>query len=248
MKSFAEAHPELADKMEISAEVRFGTDKDTETELFNKLNGSGRIPVAPNVILRNLREKHPGVLTLYGLTTNEKNFALYRRVCWNQRMIHGDIITATVLARVSHALHTVSQGSTSRPEQLSGFLDNDVKNYKMSVFRQNVVEFFEVVDACYGVRSIEINEKITHMRANFLVSLAGVFHRYADFWKVNNLKIDTATKRRLATFPINDPTISRTVSSGTTAVPLIQKYIVKHLNKGKRNKLTKKVEVDDEDE
>ena len=35
---------------------------------------------------------------------------------------------------------------------------------------------------------------------------------------------------------------------GTTAVPLIQKYIVKHLNKGKRNKLTKKVEVDDEDE
>ena len=233
IKQFLEKNPDRAKDITIGAEVRFSTDKESETALFHALNAN-RTPVSPNVILRNLKDSSPGVMTLYGLTGTDKNFALYRRVCWHQRMVHGQIMSATVLARVAHSLHADTQGGTSRPDAVASLLDGDVKRYKMNTFRENLVEFFDILDACYGVRSIELGEKITHVRANFMTTLARVFQTHENFWRGQKLHVDAATKKKLATFPVNDPEISRLVGAGHTAVPLIENYLLKHLNKGKK--------------
>lgn len=240
LKSHAERFPEQAKHLRIGAEVRFGTDKEIERELFNKLN-TCRTPVSPNVILRNLRDKHPGVLTLYGLCHTDKDFALYERVCWNQRMTRQELITAMMLAKAARTLHN-SGSRGERGSEIAGTLDTCAKNSGLHTFRTNVVEFFDVLDSCWGVRTIEYNQAATHLRGNFLLVLAKLFNMHYDFWKENNLFVESSLKRKLKTFPVLDPEISRLCSAGTMALPILSNYLLEHMNKGKRTgRLHKKV-------
>jgi hypothetical protein len=233
LKHFAEAHPEEAKTIKIGAEVRFGTTRDSEKALFLVLN-TARIPMSPNVVLRNLREEHPGVLTLYGLSTSDKNFALYERVCWNQRMTRTELMSATTLARVAKTLH--SSGGSSGVEYMAAQLDSVAEEIKLGVYRENVSEFFEIIDGCFGLRSIEVTQKITQLRGNFLITVADVFATHENFWKSNRLYLDQPTKRKLAQFPINDPEIGRLAGAGNSATPILVSYMVDHFNKGKQVK------------
>ena len=241
LKSYAERFPDQSKHLRIGAEVRFGTDKETEKELFNKLN-TCRTPVSPNVILRNMRDKHPGVLTLYGLCHADKDFALYERVCWNQRMTRLELITATMLGRTAGSLHEIRRRTGDRASVLAPGLDELAKKVGLNTFRTNVAEFFEVMDACFGIRTIEYNQSAAHLRGNFLVTLAKMFCGHANFWKGDNLFVESDLKRKLKAFPVLDPEISRLCSAGSMAIPILENYLVEHMNKGKRNHRLRKRE------
>ena len=243
LKSHAERFPEHAKQLRIGAEVRFGTDKESEKDLFNTLNTS-RTPVSPNVIMRNIRDKHAGVLTLYGLTHTDKDFALYERVCWNQRMTRQELITAVMLGRAAAALHSVRKRGERVPE-LSSALDELAKDIGLNTFRTNIVEFFDIMDACWGIRTIEYNQSAVHLRGNFLITLAKLFCKHANFWKGDNLFVDAVAKRKLRAFAVLDPEIGRLCSSGSMAIPILEGYLIEHMNKGKRNGRLRKREFDD---
>jgi hypothetical protein len=244
LKNHAERFPEQAKNLRIGAEVRFGTDKESERDLFINLN-TRRTPVSPNVILRDIRDKHPGILTLYGLSHTDKDFALYERVSWNQRMSRQELITAMMFAKTAAALHTTSGGRGERTGEVGIQLDKLSKNIGLAKFRKNMVEFFDIMDACWGIRAIEYNQSAAHLRGNFLITLAKMFCAHSNFWKGDDLFVDSVLKRKLRTFPVLDPEISRLCSAGSMAVQILQGYLVDHMNKGKRNNRLRKREADD---
>lgn len=65
--------------LRIFATVHFGTDALWERHRFTELNKNVK-KVSPNLHLRNMRDTNEAVLTLYGLSNNTKEFALYKRV------------------------------------------------------------------------------------------------------------------------------------------------------------------------
>lgn len=236
MMIHAEANPEEAKHMVIGAEVRFNTTKASERDLFLVLNTS-RIPVSPNVILRNLRETHPAILTLYGLTHSDSKFALYEKVCWDQRMSRSELLTALMLAKTARAIHAQPGVgvSTERAESLASLLDNIAKRVGLSTFRRNIVHFFDVVDECFGLRSIQYKEVAPQLKGNFLTTVGRVLASHKNFWEENgHLFVDALARKKLAAFAVSDPEVMRLSGAGTMAQPILYQMLVDHMNKGKR--------------
>ena len=241
MLHYADANPEEAKGLRIGAEVRFGTDKEKEKELFLVVNTS-RIPVSPNVILRNLRTDHQSILTLYGLSKNEPKFAFYGRISWNQRMARQELLTALILTKVARSLHSHSGGvGGERAHYLGSQLDEIAKEFTLSKFRKNIIEFFNVVDECFGIRSVQYREVSPQLKGNFLSTLARVFATHSNFWNDGSLVVDAPTKRKLAAFPINDPGVIRLAGAGNTALPILYSMLVDHLNKGRKLNRLKRI-------
>lgn len=235
MLHYAETHPEDTKNVRIGAEIRFNTNKDSERELFLALNTS-RVPVAPAVILRNLRQDHPSILTLYGLSHNDTKFALHDRVSWNQRMARHEFITAQMLAKTASALHgpaSVQGGRSERPHLLAAALDGYAKHYGLTTFRRNVATFFEIIDQCFGIRSIQYKEVSPQLRGNFLNTVARVFAQHEDFWggeDNKSLEVSAEMRRKLSAFPINDPEVMRLCGAGNSAMPILMSMMVDHFN------------------
>ncbi len=231
---------------QLGATVHFGTTKEWEKQRFADLNQL-RTPVSPNVMLRNMRDKHPSVLTLYGLTYNEPGFALYRRACWNQRMNKGELLSAAGLVRTAMALHRAqadtvantgkgpSRGADQSVTKAPIMMDRVAKEVGLANFRDNVRKFFELVDSCWGIRNVEYAQLQAHLRNNFLVTLASFITRNPSFWD-DDYKcffVDAKTRQRFSSFPIQDPEIRRLCSAGTMVVPTLYAHILNHMNKGK---------------
>lgn len=240
MISFADTYPEKAVGMKIGAEVRFGTDKQIEKELFKILN-TRRVPVSPNVILRNERDKSTAVLTLYGLSMTDSASLLFKRVQWTQRRNRGELLTAMSLARAICALHSHlgRVGSVSQAPGAVSVLQVIANNITLKVLRSNIIEFYNVVDECWGFRTVEFVATATHLRTNFLVMLARVFAEHTDFWDGETdmvLNVPRELRKKLKTFPILDPEIARLAGAGGQTIPILYAYLKDHLNKGKRSK------------
>lgn len=242
LKSHVERNPDGAKKLRIGAEVRFNTTKDSERELFLVLNTS-RIPVSPNVVLRNLRETHKSILTLYGLSMADKDFPLYQRVSWSQRMGRGELVTAQILTRIAKALHGFanvtnprSVGSASRSDQLANALDAVVDKVGMQTFRRNMSAFFELVDTCWGIRTVQYTERNTQLKGNFLVTLARLLCDHTNFWKLgtDELFVGAIERRKLAAFPVLDPEIARLAGAGSMTQSILLELIIEHMDKGKK--------------
>lgn len=236
LKAYADAYPVQAKTLRIGAEVRFGTTEATEEALFMVLNTS-RIPVSPNVILRNLRTKYPAILTLHGLSTTDKDYPFYGRVQWGQRMARGDLVTALMLAKTSHILHSFdSRWRAGRPMQMAAALDENAKEVGLANFRKNVKTFAEMVDDCWSIRKVEYRESATHVKGNFLFCLARLLCEHSNFWKpgTNLLTVDTPQRKKIASFAIFDPDVARLASSGTMAMELLYDRIVSHFDKKMR--------------
>lgn len=236
MMFHAEAHPDEAKNMLIGAEVRFNTTKASERDLFITLNTS-RTPVSPNVILRNLRETNPGVLTLYGLSHSDSKFALYEKVCWDQRMGRSELLTALQLAKTARAIHANAGVSISseRSDALATLLNNIAKRVGLATFRRNIVHFFDVIDECFGLRSIQYKEVSPQLKGNFLAVVGRLFASHKNFWDENgSLFVDAPSRKKLAMFPVSDPEVMRLAGSGSMAQVLLYQMLVDHMNKGKR--------------
>src|SRR6266478_7366804 len=236
LRKYAADSPEEASKVRIGAEVRFDTSRDKEEALFTILNVR-RKAMSPSVILRNRRNHSDGVATLYGLTMNDKNFALYGKVCWDQQMHRGELTTAVSFAKTCITLlrHTAPGGrQISSSGGLPKTLDAQAKASGLQNFRGNIHAYFEVLDEVWGLRGIKYSDRATNSRVNFMIQLAAMFSDHEEFWDGNKLVLDASQKAKLKSFPIDDPTIIRLAGAGSAAGMLLYRHMVDHMNKGRQ--------------
>lgn len=252
LKEHANKHPEDIKNLLIGAEVRFATNREVEKELFQTLN-LRRTSMSPNVILRNLRDTHRAVLTLYGLSTNDSTSPLFERVQWTQRKNRGELLTALSVVQVADTLHRhitpiglgkaptgKGTGKTSGSGALTRVttLDRRANTIGLKTFRENVVEFFDALDETWGFRKIEYSELATHLRGNFMQVLAQLFSDHDDFWSGDRLVVSALHKKRLALFRIDDPNIVKLAGGSNTTKPILYSLLRDHMNKGmKKNRL-----------
>jgi hypothetical protein len=246
----ADENPDTAHELRIGAEVRFDTNHMTEKDLFEILN-TRRVPVSPNIILRNMKDVNRAVLTLYGLTKSDTSSVLYGRVQWQQRMQRGEMISATILAKSMNALHAEpgTGGGSSHLVGLAAVLQKRQETIGLKTFRENVTTFFNLVDECWGIKNVAYSKMAVHLRGNFLNTLASVFASHKNFWEEDGktLFISAQDRKKLASFPTNDPEIVRLCGSGNSAIPLLRNYIEEHYNKSKKlYRLVKRRKIKDE--
>ena len=225
----------------VGAMIHFNTDREWERDRFKILN-LDRSRVSANVLLRNMRHQSTAILTLYGLSYNQPDFACYQRVCWSQNKGRADLITARSLASIAGTLHAHrSPAFRMGLAELVPALDRQANEVRLERWRNNVVTFFDVVDDCFGVRNVQLPMLATHLRAGFLVNLAGVFSDHGAFWADNDntLVVNPDWRRRLSTFPINDPGMQPFITgaasgyAGGARGSGIYTVVRDHLNKGR---------------
>lgn len=236
LRKFAADHPDEIAKVRIGAEVRFNTTRDSETDLFTVLNVS-RKAMSPAVILRNARNSNEGIATLYGLSMHDRNFALVGKVCWDQQMHRGELMTALTFVKSAITLQrhvtTGTRQVTSR-RNVAEVCQRVAKTVGLQTFRANLTTMYYVMDEVWGVRGIKYQDRVTHLRANFLIQMAGVFSDHEDFWDGNRLMVDADFRRKLKTFPLEDPSIIRLAGGGNSVGELLRRHIIDHLNKNKQ--------------
>lgn len=233
----------------IGCEVRFQTSKETEKELFQTLN-LRRTPMSPNVILRNARDRNKAILTLYGLSVVDSRSPLFERVQWTQRRRIGEVLTALSVTQVADRLHRHIDIPSTRDINNKGahkqsgaetkmmVLDKRSSAIGLKTFRENVGEFFDVLDQTFGLRKIEYSELATHLRGNFLLVLAQLFSDHDDFWDQNQLVVNAAHKKKLASFRIDAPEVIRLCGGSNTTRPILYGMLKEHMGKGlKKNHL-----------
>lgn len=238
MRAFATQFPDRAGELLIGAEVRFDTTRDSEKELFTVLN-TQRKAMSPNVILRNERNHSVGVATIFGLTTSDRNHAMYGRVCWTQQMARMELVSASSYAKAAITLHrhvTSGTRTLSILGRIPAQLDAVSSAVGLANFRSNLSAFYEVINDVWGLRGIKYNDRTTQTRYNFMLTLASLFSDHEDFWDGNKLVVDASQKAKLKSFPIDDPTIFRLAGGGTSASILLLRHMIDHMNKSKQTR------------
>ncbi|HVM73775.1 MAG TPA: hypothetical protein VMU13_02805 [Candidatus Paceibacterota bacterium] len=242
----------------LGATVHFNTTKEWERKRFHILN-THRLKVSPNVLLRNMREESPAILSLYGLSTNDKAFVLHDRVSWTQRMTKGELLTALTFCKVVGLLHSHKvAGKSNSIEELVPALGKAVEVFGIQAVRENIRVFFNLIDECWGIKSVQYREGAIYMRGMFLYVFARLLADHHDFWQGDDEKrlfVMADLKRKIAQFPIHDPEVVRLSGSGGMARIMLYTLMRDHINSGKRTKrLTPRnseammvVEEDDED-
>jgi hypothetical protein len=104
--------------------------------------------------------------------------------------------------------------------------------------------FFELVDECWGIRSIQLRGGTTHTKETFMVALARVLSNHGAFWRGDRLFIEAPLRRKLAGFPVADPTIVNLASSSGKSRDVLYTVMVDHINSGKRTKRLKPRVID----
>jgi hypothetical protein len=218
------------------ATVHFGTDEISERHRFTELNKNVK-KVAPNLHLANMRDRNDAVATLYGLTFNQPNFALFKRVSWGQNMARGDLTSALTLLKTSLHLHAHKASLASATiERIAPRVLMAVQAVSLMQYRKNVMTFFEVLDDCWPVGEISYRKAAPQIKENFLIVLARFFSGHLDFWNTSGSVFFVAAdmRRKLAKFPLNDPHIANLAGSHGAARAILAELLTKHMNSGRR--------------
>jgi hypothetical protein len=217
----------------LGAALRFNTTFEWEKSRFHVLNAR-RKRVSPNIHLRNLRTDYPVVEMLHDLC-NEQGFPLHERVCWQQNLRPKHLVTATTLLKSAGALQAHFGGGRSvRLEQLLDCMQTTMEKIGRANYRTNILVFFGVLEECWGVRRIAYREHATVLRGGFLGALAKLFDEHDEVWVEKRLVVPTSIRRKLASFPVTDPSVEKLASSAGPANAMLYELILKHLNAGRR--------------
>lgn len=223
----------------IGATVHLNTTKEWERERFHRLN-NWRSKLSPNILLRNMRESNAGVLMLYGISTNDKVFPLRGRVSWNQRMTKGELTTALTFAKTVAYLHGHKVSShRNNVEEIGIGLQKLVDVVGIQALRENIRTFFDLIDTCWGIKSVQYKESAIYMRGQFLFVLARLLSDHYDFWQDDaekRLFVGADLRRKIAQFPIHDPEVVRLAGSSGAARQILYILLRDHINKGKTTK------------
>jgi len=228
-------------RIQLGARIHFDTTLEWEREWFEALNTNQR-KLSPNKLLANKRSDSDAIATLYGLAANEKAFPLYQRVQWGQAASRSDLITGLTLLKVAGRLHShKSAGKSVSWKELVPALDRSITIVGMQNFRENVRTFFELIEECWGIRSILHKESAAYLRGPFLDMLAQMLSDHTDFWRTDaqerKLVIEPSLRRKIAQFPIRtDRTIISLASASGKSREHLYQLLRDHINSGKRTK------------
>jgi hypothetical protein len=222
----------------LGATIHFDTTKEWEEERFFILN-SHRIRVSPNIHLRNLRDKHPGVQVVYQLTMTDRSFCACERVSWNQRMKRDDLFGAhTVMQIIGHVHSWAVTGMRGQNVMhLATAFDNLVNKIGSTMLKNNIRSFYNMVDECWGVNAIQYRESAPQIKTPFLGVLAAIMCDHKDFWTGrlgSELFVNKDTKRKLRLFPMADPTVMNLAGSHGKARHQLYMMLRDHINSGRR--------------
>ena len=227
----------LTEPPHLGCMVHFGSTEPWERDRFRILN-TKRDKVSPNVLLRNMRADSDVVTMLFNLCM-DGSFAMKNRVSWAQNKARGELLTAKTFLGVVGRLHAhAGAGRASRVDDLVVGLEQIMKAVGRNKMRENVMAFFEFVDAAYGIRHISYAERAVQVKQNFLFTLALLVSDHVNFWKDTEgkvLQIKAPDRRKLAQFPINDPSVRDLGGGNQQAGRLLYGMLQEHYNSGKRN-------------
>lgn len=227
----------------LGATVYFDTTEEWEREQFHILNKE-RNKLSANVLIRNRAASCPLVDMLYKLT-GDRQFVMYGRVSWTQRRKAGEVISAVTYTKVVAAVHAhlgpvTTTDNDARLEGLGGVMNLVGR----TIMRDNTKAFFDLVDECFNIRGIQLRGGAIHTRETFLIALARMLSNHEDFWRENRLFVEAPLKRKLAGFPVTDPTVISLASSSGKSRDMLYTLLVEHINSGKRTKRLKPRVID----
>lgn len=226
-------------KVSIGAVIHLNTTREWERNRFHKLNNF-RSKLSPSVLLRNMKDENSGVRLCYTLSTGDKALPIHGRVAWHQRMRRGDLITALTLCRTIAILHRHKVFSSGTDvDSVGRYMECLVTEIGPQAVRENIRAFFNVIDSCWGIKSVQYKEGAIYMRGAFLSVLAGVLSDHHDFWRGDDEKhlfVNADMQRKIAQFPIHDPEIARLSGSSGAAKQILYILLRDHINKGKKVK------------
>ncbi len=223
----------------IGATIFVDPTMEKELELFAGLN-QFQLKLSPNVLLRNQRETSPAVLTLYGLSKNERDFPLYNRVQWGQNMARNELVSAAVLAKTASRLfrHVGTTSSEQAMRTVVPSLNKLIETIGVDQFRYTVNAFFSLLEEAWGIRNVFFGSRAVWLKSTFMFALADLLSNHYDFWdpKVpGKLVISADFRRKLARFPVQDPTVSSLAGSGSSQmVRTLHGMLRDFVNSGKR--------------
>lgn len=220
----------------LGATILFDTTEESERERFRILNQT-QTKLSPNIHLRNMRHDKPVADALYKVC-DMKGFVLYGRVAWTQDMNRGShLITALTVAKTVGMLHShAGPGRYTRVNELVDGLQKIMDNIGRADLIWNTRAFFEVVDGAWGIQNVAYRSTAVHLKESFLRALAKLFSEHTNFWEGNRLVVDKATMRKLATFPVHDPTVLTFAGGGKTGSDALFNLLVGHVNSGRRQR------------
>lgn len=220
----------------LGATLTFNTTEEMERERFRVLNVT-RVKLSPNVLLRNERHSSEAVAAIFQLCMSSQ-FALYKRVCWSQRMKREELISAMTLMKVAGEIHRRFGTSLGQRRQdiLVPALDRLVQKFGRATLMNNLREYWEVLAEAFRINEVVYTEIAPALRHGFLMSFAKVIWTHQDFWEDANLIVPKELRRKLASFPLRDPNIAALCGSSSSSVGILASMIANHLNSGKKSK------------
>ncbi len=218
----------------LGAIVHFNTTRASEDLMFRILN-TRSVKLSPNILIRNLKDTNVAIDMLMNLC-HDRSFSLADRVCWNQRMKRGELMTALTFISSIAVLHS-SFGSirSSRWDDIARGLERTMRTVGRTTMRENIRVFYEAIDAAFGVRELKDKEGATQLRGGFLQALALVVAHHRNFWDDNRkLTISADMKRKLGSFAIEKEAVKGLAGGNAKGRTMLYRFIVDHLNSGKR--------------
>lgn len=220
----------------LGALLHFDSTEEWERERFENLN-LGQTKLSPNVTLRNQTENYQVAQALFELSS-APGFPLRDKITWSQSMHRGELVTARTLFGLVGVLHNHEGGGGHNNNVIGLCISLERTRAKITdeILIYNVLEFFNVIDECWGVRQIAYREGAVYLRASFMRALAMVFSKHLNFWKDGRLTVDKMTRRKLAQFPVTDPQI-RGLSSSSSGknTEILRELLIEHINKGRKS-------------
>jgi len=233
---YASLHPQSV--VRIGAVIHFDTTEQWERERFHKLNATQR-KVSPNVLLRNLRDQCRPLMMLYALT-EQRGFVLQGRVSWKQAMTRDELITALLYVKMVCALHSAfGPGLSNAIKEILASLITLEHAVTLPVMRDNTAVYFNLVDECFGVRTIQYRACATHLRGTFLKAFARLLANHTDFWRGEDNKrlfIEADLRKKIRAFPLSDKEWQRLAGSAGQAEEMLYQLMISFINSGKRTK------------
>lgn len=247
MRTVKDAHPELG------AKLHFNSTEQWERQQFRILNAE-RTKLSPNVLLRNYAPDSAVIHMIYGLS-KDPTFVLGHKITWTQYMRKNELITGVTFTKVIGFLHSFVLPGLQSLSNVGNMVEKEDKLMHITgreTLRENTKTFFNIIDQCWGIKQIAFRESAQVLRFNFLSSLATLLAMHPVFWRGDNgyrLFMDKDNIRKLAGFPISDPTISTLISTGTrgAGMKMLLNMMIDHINSGRRkNRLrTRDVNLDE---
>lgn len=221
----------------LGMKLFFNTNYAFEKDLFDRLN-MDQTKLSSNVILRNEEDTNPAMGALIRLC-NELSFALRGKVCWKQKMRREELVTAMTFVKVVAMLHShAGPGRSTGAQELSRGLSKIAANVGTENLVENTRVFFDVIDRSWGISRVFYQGGATYLKATFMIELARLFSDHTNFWKEDRLVVDANVVKKLQGFAINDPTIKGLASSSGASGEMLNHLLLKHINSGRRNRLT----------